>query len=174
MYVERRWGLLTLFIFHFFDISPSYRNEWLWVAALAYWEGNKPANAFSEPVSTIAPTESSLSASSSAWFNSLNNGLLSAFNDLGLLSVTSSTEGSGRETKMYSYCDDDEDMDRMREQLRSRLLRDGEYRKELWMRERSKYWAIIGQVWNPTGDSSIDQYSVFTTSTIHSKETEER
>ena len=73
---------------------------------------DKPANAFSEPVNTIAPTESSLSASSSAWFSSLNNGLLSAFNDLGLLSVTSSTEGSGRETKIYSYCDDDVDMGR--------------------------------------------------------------
>ena len=42
-------------------------------------------------------------------------GLHSAFNDsLGLLSVASSTEGSGRETKIYSYCDNDEDMDHNR------------------------------------------------------------
>ncbi|SRR5258708_29992206 len=62
-----------------------------------------PANAFSDPVSTIAPTESSLSAVSNAEFNSLNSPSHRALRALGLFKVTKTTEGSGRETMMCWY-----------------------------------------------------------------------
>ncbi len=62
-----------------------------------------PANAFSEPVRTMAPTELSESASFMASFNSRKSGELSAFKAFGRLSVMSATPGTGRAAMMFSY-----------------------------------------------------------------------
>jgi hypothetical protein len=62
-----------------------------------------PAKAFSEPVTTIAPTCGSLSNSFNAWLNSFINGLLRALSALGLLSVMRATPGSGRDVRMLVY-----------------------------------------------------------------------
>lgn len=67
---------------------------------------DEPANAFGDPVKTMAPTESSLSASAKASFSSTNRGLLKAFNACGRLRVMRATEGSGREVRMKLNCED--------------------------------------------------------------------
>jgi hypothetical protein len=73
----------------------SYKKRW----------NNVPAKALSEPVNTIAPTDSSASASSNAWFSSANKGVLNAFKTLGLFRVMSATDGSGREVRMLVNVD---------------------------------------------------------------------
>lgn len=61
------------------------------------------ANAFSEPVRTMAPIEGSLSASSVAWFSSWNRAEFRAFSALGRLRVMSVTPGAGELTRMFEY-----------------------------------------------------------------------
>ena len=63
---------------------------------------HEPANAFSEPVITMAPTPSSLSASSSAALSSVNKAALSALSAFGLFSVMSETAGCGVETRILA------------------------------------------------------------------------
>lgn len=62
-----------------------------------------PAKAFSDPVSTMAPTASSSSAVFMASLSSANSGEESALRALGLLRVMSATPGAGRAVVMNSY-----------------------------------------------------------------------
>ena len=92
-----------LLVFHLFDIRTSY-NKVLDVIHLGReYDGHKPANAFSEPVITIAPTESSVSASPRAWLSSTIRAAFKAFRALGRLSVINTTEGSGRKAMILEY-----------------------------------------------------------------------
>ena len=62
-----------------------------------------PANAFSDPVMTIAPISLSASIKRRASFSSAISAMLSALSALGLLSVTSATRDAGRDVIMFSY-----------------------------------------------------------------------
>lgn len=62
-----------------------------------------PANAFSDPVMTIAPISLSPSIKRRASFSSATSATLSALSALGLLSVTSATRDAGRDVIMFSY-----------------------------------------------------------------------
>lgn len=103
----------TLFILHLLDVRsrwtcpsiPKQRaHDHLLSSDTQSEDKNVPANALSDPVSTIAPTSPSSSNPANASFNSSNRGEHNAFSALGRLSVMSATRGSGFEVKIYSYC----------------------------------------------------------------------
>lgn len=106
--------VLTNFVLHLLDIRSScVCNPRISLELTPYEIVALPAKAFGEPVSTIAPTLPSASAFKSASFSSLNSGVQSAFNALGLLRVIRDTPGSGCDVRMCSYCWVELDMDRM-------------------------------------------------------------